>query len=87
MRFGAQKSWAMVTAALGQLPMQLFMMWMSGSSIQIFSIMFLGMTFYNSFKNLVSVNHSAPFRAPFSPCALFFLTFSRDRLCAIRWPA
>ena len=39
--------------------MQLFMMWMSGNSIQIFSIMFLGMTFYNSLKNVVNVNQSA----------------------------
>lgn len=39
--------------------MQLFMMWMSGNTIQIFSIMFLGMTFYNSLKNIASVNSSA----------------------------
>ncbi len=37
-----------------------FMLWMSGSSIQIFSIMMTGMALWNPFKALFSVNE--PFR-------------------------
>jgi len=46
-----------VAMAVGkQLMMTAFMLWMSGSGLQIFSIMMLGMAFWTPFQKLFNVN-------------------------------
>jgi hypothetical protein len=46
---------ALATAPGKQLFMTMFMLWMSGSSLQIFSIMMLGMAFWQPLQKIFSV--------------------------------
>ena len=47
---------SLATAPGKQFLMTMFMLWMSGNSLQIFSIMMLGMAFWQPLQKLLSVN-------------------------------
>lgn len=51
-----KKSWELALAPAKQLPMNAIMMYMSGNSLQIFSIMMVFMLFTNPIKGLVGTN-------------------------------
>jgi hypothetical protein len=50
-----KKSWEIVVGVLKGIPMNLFMMWMVGNSVQIFSIMMCGMLLLNPVRGILSV--------------------------------
>lgn len=52
----SQMAWAVATGPLKSVPQNLFMMWMMGSSISIFTIGFLVYMLYGPVKALLSVN-------------------------------
>ena len=51
-----KKSWELALAPAKQLPMNAIMMYMSGNSLQIFSIMMVWMLFMNPLKGLLGIN-------------------------------
>jgi hypothetical protein len=51
-----KKAWEAAIAPLKQLPMTGIMMYMSGNSLQMFSIMMVGMAFKNPFMGLLATN-------------------------------
>ncbi|ORY38853.1 DUF1077-domain-containing protein [Rhizoclosmatium globosum] len=53
-----KKSWETAIAPLKQVPMQGFMLYMSGNSVQIYSIMVTVMLFMNSFNAILGTNHA-----------------------------
>ncbi|KAI9842726.1 MAG: hypothetical protein M1838_003006 [Thelocarpon superellum] len=53
-----KKSWELALAPAKQLPMNAIMMYMSGNSLQIFSIMMVFMLFMNPVKGLVGINQA-----------------------------
>lgn len=61
-----KKAWATANAGMKQIPMNAFMMWMSGSSIQIFSIMITVMMLWNGVTGLVATNKRIDVYAPLS---------------------
>ncbi|XP_077993768.1 ER membrane protein complex subunit 4-like [Glandiceps talaboti] len=50
-----KKSWDVALGPLKQLPMNLFIMWMSGNSISIFPIMMVGMMLWRPVQALLSI--------------------------------
>ncbi|UYV63817.1 EMC4, partial [Cordylochernes scorpioides] len=50
-----KKSWEIALGPLKQVPMNLFIMYMAGSSISIFPIMMVGMLFLRPIKALISI--------------------------------
>ncbi|KAH9968006.1 hypothetical protein BC827DRAFT_1122948 [Russula dissimulans] len=59
-----KKAWEFATSPLKSLPMQAFMLYMSGGGVQVFSMGIVAMLLLSPFKNLSSMN--AAF-APFAP--------------------
>ncbi|WFD30411.1 hypothetical protein MSPP1_001430 [Malassezia sp. CBS 17886] len=58
------KAWESATAPAKSLPMSLMMLWMSGNSVQIFSMMVVFMTVVNPLKSLATVHTVfAPYRS------------------------
>jgi len=53
-----KKAWEVALAPVKQLPMTAIMMYMSGNSLQIFSIMMVGMAFKNPIMGLVATNQA-----------------------------
>ena len=53
-----KKAWEVALAPVKQLPMTAIMMYMSGNSLQIFSIMMVGMAFKNPLMGLMATNSS-----------------------------
>lgn len=53
-----KKAWEVALAPVKSLPMTAFMMYMSGNSLQIFSIMMVVMAFKNPLMGLVSTNQA-----------------------------
>ncbi|XP_014678549.1 PREDICTED: ER membrane protein complex subunit 4-like [Priapulus caudatus] len=53
-----KKSWDIALAPMKQLPMNLFIMWMSGNSISIFPIMMVGMMLFRPFKALFTLQNT-----------------------------
>ena len=53
-----KKSWELALAPAKQLPMNAIMMYMSGNSLQIFSIMMVFMLFMNPVKGLLGINQA-----------------------------
>ncbi|CAG2117199.1 unnamed protein product [Medioppia subpectinata] len=51
-----KKSWDIALAPMKQIPMNLFIMYMSGNSISIFPIMMVGMLFLRPIKALIQIN-------------------------------
>ncbi|KAL7753493.1 hypothetical protein RI367_001268 [Sorochytrium milnesiophthora] len=51
-----KKAWDLANASAKQIPMNMFMSWMSGSSLQIFTIMIMVMMFSGPIKGLMGVN-------------------------------
>ena len=51
-----KKSWDLALSPMKSIPMNLFMLWMSGNSVQIFSILIVGMLLQNAVKGVVGVN-------------------------------
>ena len=59
------KAWELAMSPAKTLPMNMMMMWMSGSSVQIFSMMVVAMMITNPLKGITSMNHAfAPYRSP-----------------------
>ena len=56
--FFAQKSWDIALAPVKQLPMNLFIMWMSGNTISIFPIMMVAMMFFRPIQALFNYSQS-----------------------------
>ncbi|KAJ3383507.1 hypothetical protein HDU92_004087 [Lobulomyces angularis] len=54
-----KKAWEVALAPGKNFPMQMFMMWMSGNTVQIFSMMIVGMLIFSSIKAILS--WQAPF--------------------------
>jgi len=50
-----KRSWDIALGPLKQIPMNFFIMWMSGNSISIFPIMMVGMMFFRPFQALISI--------------------------------
>lgn len=53
-----KKAWEVALAPVKQLPMTAIMMYMSGNSLQIFSIMMVGMAFKNPVMGLMATNQA-----------------------------
>lgn len=53
-----KKAWEVALAPVKQLPMTAIMMYMSGNSLQIFSIMMVGMAFKNPIVGLMATNQA-----------------------------
>jgi len=53
-----KKSWDIALGPIKQLPMNLFIMWMAGSSISIFPIMMIGMMFIRPIQALLSIQQT-----------------------------
>ncbi|KAH8596034.1 hypothetical protein B0O99DRAFT_593873 [Bisporella sp. PMI_857] len=53
-----KKAWEVALAPVKQLPMTAIMMYMSGNSLQIFSIMMVGMAFKNPLMGLMATNQA-----------------------------
>lgn len=53
-----KKAWEVALAPVKQLPMTAFMMYMSGNSLQIFSIMMVIMAFKNPLMALMATNQA-----------------------------
>jgi hypothetical protein len=53
-----KKAWEVALAPVKQLPMTAIMMYMSGNSLQIFSIMMVVMAFKNPIMGLVATNQA-----------------------------
>lgn len=53
-----KKAWEVALAPVKSLPMTFFMMYMSGNSLQIFSIMMVYMAFKNPIMGLVGTNQA-----------------------------
>jgi hypothetical protein len=51
-------AWDTAIAPGKGIPMQMFMLWMSGNSVQIFSIMITGMLFWNGLKGIMGTNQT-----------------------------
>ncbi|CAG2162167.1 unnamed protein product [Oppiella nova] len=51
-----KKSWDIALGPMKQIPMNLFIMYMSGNSISIFPIMMVGMLFLRPIKALIQIN-------------------------------
>ncbi|KAJ3226094.1 hypothetical protein HK099_005563 [Clydaea vesicula] len=49
-----KKAWEVALAPGKNFPMQMFMMWMSGNTVQIFSMMIVGMLIFSSIKAILS---------------------------------
>ena len=49
-----KKAWDLAWSGLKSIPVNMFMMWMAGDSVQIFSILITFMMFFSSFKALIS---------------------------------
>ena len=52
----AQKAWDFAKSPMGQLPMVLFIFWMTGSSLSIYTIMFTVQFAMTPFKAIFNVN-------------------------------
>ncbi|TFY53575.1 hypothetical protein EVG20_g10051 [Dentipellis fragilis] len=52
----AKRAWDFAIAPAKQLPMQAFMLYMSGGGVQIFSIGIVAMLLFSPFKNLAGIN-------------------------------
>jgi len=53
-----KKAWEVALAPVKQLPMTAFMMYMSGNTLQIFSIMMVAMAFKNPVVGLMATNQA-----------------------------
>ncbi|POS87242.1 hypothetical protein EPUL_000630, partial [Erysiphe pulchra] len=53
-----KKAWEVALAPVKQLPMTAFMMYMSGNTMQIFSIMMVVMAFKTPFMGLLAINQA-----------------------------
>lgn len=62
-----QKAWELATAPAKQVPMQAFMMYMSGSGIQIFSIMSVWFLLKQAVAGAMGVQQGAPSGTCFFP--------------------
>ncbi|TFK25817.1 endoplasmic reticulum protein [Coprinopsis marcescibilis] len=60
----AQRAWDFATSPAKQLPMQAFMLYMSGSGVQIFSMGIVFMLLMTPFKNVFSMNDAFAQFAP-----------------------
>jgi hypothetical protein len=56
-----RKAWDFAISPLKSLPMQAFMLYMSGGGVQIFSMGIVAMLLLSPFKNLSTVNAGASF--------------------------
>ncbi|KAH8114132.1 endoplasmic reticulum protein [Phellopilus nigrolimitatus] len=59
-----KRAWDLAIAPAKQLPMQAFMLYMSGGGVQIFSMGIVFMLLFSPFKNLAGINSTF---APFAP--------------------
>jgi len=78
-----RKAWDFAVSPLKSLPMQAFMLYMSGGGVQIFSMGIVAMLLLSPFKNLSTVNAVfAPFAPgpPSSPAAKSFTTLLLQKL-------
>ncbi|KNZ46226.1 uncharacterized protein VP01_745g7 [Puccinia sorghi] len=67
-RLRQKKAWDLALAPAKQVPMQAFMMWMSGSGVQIFSVMMVYMLIKGAITASISVNQTfQPFESTASP--------------------
>ncbi|PLW27426.1 hypothetical protein PCANC_18277 [Puccinia coronata f. sp. avenae] len=57
-RLRKKKAWDLALAPAKQVPMQAFMMWMSGSGVQIFSVMMVYMLIKGAISASISVNQA-----------------------------
>ncbi|KAF9307786.1 hypothetical protein BG003_000182 [Podila horticola] len=74
---GETKAWDVALAPGKQLPMQAFMLWMSGNSVQIFSVAITAMLMFSPIKALVSMSQVferyetvSPVKVPFTESKL-----------------
>ncbi|KAH7370396.1 hypothetical protein BKA65DRAFT_16296 [Rhexocercosporidium sp. MPI-PUGE-AT-0058] len=69
-----KKAWEVALAPVKQLPMTAIMMYMSGNSLQIFSIMMVVMAFKNPFMGLMATNQAfEKFESPGTKGQLFMV--------------
>ncbi|KAF9954092.1 hypothetical protein BGZ72_004923 [Mortierella alpina] len=68
-----QKAWDMALAPGKQLPMQAFMLWMSGNSVQIFSVAITGMLMITPIKALMSMGQVFERYETVSPVKVAFM--------------
>lgn len=51
-----QKAWDMALSPAKSVPLNAFMLWMSGNTIQVFSVMVTAMMFYNAVKAILDID-------------------------------
>ena len=72
----SQRAWDLAASPLKQLPMQAIMLYMSGSSIQIFSIGIVVMLLFNPLKALSSINKCEYYIRDFTQAMTISLAFA-----------
>lgn len=77
-----QKAWEMATATAKSLPMNAFMLYMSGSGVQIFSIMMTAMQLWNGFQGLVNTDKGEEMERERENCREKSVLTTRELLCA-----
>jgi len=65
-----KKAWEFATSPLKSLPMQAFMLYMSGGGVQVFSMGIVAMLLLSPFKNLSGMNAGACFFFSFLLCGI-----------------
>ncbi|KAH9499090.1 ER membrane protein complex subunit 4 [Bulinus truncatus] len=53
-----KRSWDIALGPIKQVPMNMFIMWMAGSSISIFPIMMVGMMFFRPIQAMLSIQNT-----------------------------
>ncbi|PVD20901.1 hypothetical protein C0Q70_19064 [Pomacea canaliculata] len=53
-----KRSWDIALGPIKQVPMNMFIMWMAGSSISIFPIMMVGMMFFRPIQAMLSISNT-----------------------------
>lgn len=71
-----KRAWDMALQPIKSLPMNLFMMYMSGNTISIFPIMMIAMMAWRPVKALMSVNLA------FKPLQVILLILSKVDICS-----
>ncbi|KAH9857572.1 hypothetical protein C2E23DRAFT_804848 [Lenzites betulinus] len=79
----AKRAWEFATSPAKSLPMQAFMLYMSGGGVQIFSMGIVFMLLSSPFKNLATINTAFASFAPASSPPKAFSTLALEKIVYI----
>jgi hypothetical protein len=78
----AKRAWDVALAPLKSLPMQAFMLYMSGGGVQVFSIGIVFVLLLSPFRNLAGINEGMDFITvgPLDTCCSHYFRFFKHSL-------